>query len=259
MPTYQEERFPIPTPRRLARELRLKRPPWWMVAVLLVVVVATWVPLALIYRARGTKSRLPRVHFIQDMDKQAKFGPQAAHPWFKDGRAMRLPVEGTIARGRLRLDQHLAFGYLTDDGTLGGKPTEFVKSPPPQWEHQKEKLLRRGKDRYTIYCSLCHGSQGAGDGPISQRAVELSEPKWAPPTNLLTQTIRERLDGEIFQAISDGVRTMPSYGSLLPVEDRWAIVAYVRELQKTQPVAPEPIPAGARPPSARPEPAESKR
>lgn len=258
MSTYQEERFPIPTPRRLARELRLRRPPWWMIALLLVVVVATWLPLALIYRVRGTKSRQPRVHFIQDMDKQAKFGPQAAHPWFKDGRAMRLPIDGTIARGRRMHDQHLTLGYFTDDGTPGGKPTEFVKSLPPLWEHQEEKWLPRGKDRYTIYCGLCHGSQGAGDGPISQRAMELPESKWVPPTNLLTQTIRDRLDGQLFQAISDGVRTMPSYGSLLPVEDRWAIVAYVRELQKTQPVAPEPIPAGAPSPPAKPESAESK-
>lgn len=256
MSMYQEERVPIPTPWRLARELRLKRPPWWMILLLLLIVAATWLPLVLIFQARGTKSREPRIHFIQDMDKQAKFGPQATHPWFKDGRAMRLPVEGTMARGRLKHDQHWTLGYFTDDGTPGGSPTEFVPSLPPQLDQQGEVLLARGLDRYTIYCSICHGVHGAGDGPISQRAVELRESKWVPPTNLMTQTIRNRRDGQLFQAISDGVRTMPSYGPLVPIEDRWAIVAYLRELQKNQPVAPEPAPAGAQ--SAKAQPAEGR-
>jgi hypothetical protein len=103
MPTYQEERIPFPSPWRLVRELRLRRPPWWMVVVLVVVVVATWVPLAMISSARRTKSRQPRVHYFLDMDKQAKFSTQAAHPWYEDGRAMRTQVEGTIARGHLNM------------------------------------------------------------------------------------------------------------------------------------------------------------
>lgn len=246
MTTYQEESFPIPTPGRLVRELRLKRPPWWMVATLLVVVIATWVPLAMIYEARKTKSRQPRIHFFLDMDKQARFGPQSAHPWFLDGRAMRLPVEGTIFRGGLRHDQHYELGYLTSDGTSAGTVTEFVMSLPAQWANEVEPLTERGRDRYSIYCATCHGSMGAGDGPTHQRAIELKETKWVPATNLLTQAIRDRADGQLFQAITDGVRNMPGYGSQVPQRDRWAIVAFVRQLQRTQPIAPEPAPPAAK-------------
>jgi mono/diheme cytochrome c family protein len=174
------------------------------------------------------------------MDHQAKFRPQSAHPWFRDGRAMRLPVEGTIARGSLTHDQHYSLGYLTSDGTESGTVTQFVSSLPPQLADQGESLVARGKQRYDIYCGVCHGPQGAGDGPVNQRAIELKETKWVPASNLLTQMIRDRADGQIFQAISDGVRSMPSYGSQIPPRDRWSIVAYVRQLQRTQPVAPEP-------------------
>jgi mono/diheme cytochrome c family protein len=240
MTNYQNEQFPIPTPWRLVRELRLKRPPWWMVGLLVVAILGTWIPLAMIYEARTTKSRAPRVHFFLDMDKQPKFGPQAAHPWFLDGRAMRLPVSGTIARGRLTHDQPYSLGYLTSDGTPQGTVTEFVKSLPSQLAEEGESLIARGKQRYGIYCALCHGATGAGDGPVNQRALELKETKWVPATNLMTQMIRDRADGQLFQAITDGVRNMPSYGAQISPRDRWAIVAYVRQMQATQPVAKEP-------------------
>lgn len=160
MTTYQRESFPIPTPWRLVRELRLRRPPWWMVATLILVVIATWIPLTLIYQARQTKSRQPRIHFFQDMDKQAKFGPQASHAWFLDGRSMRLPVEGTIARGRLMHDQPFFLGYLTEDGTLSGKVTEFTKSLPPQLSEPRESLVVRGQERYAIYCDVPWNTRG---------------------------------------------------------------------------------------------------
>lgn len=240
MTNYREERVPIPTPWRLARELRLKRPPRWMVALLVVVVIGTWVPLALIYQARQQKSRLPRVHFIHDMDHQAKLGPQDPHPWFKDGRAMRLPIEGTIARGRLQHNQHFALGYLTADGTKSSAVTQFVPTLPSELNQDLPGLIQRGRDRYQIYCSVCHGAQGQGDGPVNQRAIELQETKWVPATNLMTQMVRDRADGQLFQALTDGVRNMPSYGSQISARDRWAIVAYVRQLQSELPVAPEP-------------------
>ncbi|MDG2220140.1 MAG: cytochrome c [Rubripirellula sp.] len=233
MPSYQEEQFPLPTPARLVRELHLKRPPWWMLSLLVVVVVGTWIPLVLIYRARGTTSRQPRVHFFMDMDKQAKFATQSAHPWFKDGRAMRGPIEGTLARGHLQHDPHFFDGF-TKDANSGA--IKFVTTMPTQVTVD-ERLLRRGQQRYEIYCTVCHGATGVGDGPVNQRALELKEPKWVPATNLMTQEIRDRADGQIFQAIRDGVRNMPSYGSQIDPNDRWAIVAYLRELQRQSPVS----------------------
>ncbi|MEQ1826785.1 MAG: cytochrome c [Pirellula sp.] len=243
MTTYQEEQLPIPTPWRLVRELRLKRPPWWMIVGLVSVVVATWIPLTLIYEARGTKSRSPRIHFFLDMDKQAKFKPQSSHPWYLDGRAMRLPLEGTMASGRLKHDQHYCLGYFTNDGTTGSPVKEFATSLPSQLQGNLDILIARGRERYGIYCTVCHGEFGAGDGPVNQRAIELKETKWVPTTNLMTQMVRDRADGQLFQAITDGVRNMPSYGAQCSTRDRWAIVAYVRHMQSVQPVAPEPAPA----------------
>lgn len=249
MTEYQKEQFPIPTPWRLVRELRLKRPPWWMVLMLVLAVIATWIPLTLIYTARREKSRLPRVHFIHDMDHQARFGPQDPHPWYTDGRAMRLPVEGTIARGRLQHDQHLLLGYVTADGTKSSAVTEFTDSLPAELTQDMIDLLQRGKNRYLIYCAVCHGSQGQGDGLVNQRALELKETKWVPATNLMTQMVRDRSPGQLFQAITDGVRNMPSYGSQISVRDRWSIVAYVGLMQSEQPVAPEPPAPGATQPA----------
>jgi mono/diheme cytochrome c family protein len=211
-----------------------------MVALLLVVVIGTWVPLAMIYQARRQTSRLPRVHFFHDMDHQPRFGAQAAHPWYADGRAMRLPIEGTLSRGQLDHDQEYALGYVTQDGTKSSAPVRFASSIPDRLTANRVPLIKRGRDRFVIYCAPCHGGQGAGDGPVNQAALALKESKWVPATNLLTQLIRDRADGQLFQAITDGVRSMPSYGSQISVRDRWAIVAYVRQLQDTWPVAPEP-------------------
>lgn len=234
MPTYQKEQFPIPTPWRLVRELRLRRPPWWMVLTIAILVIATWVPLVLISRVRGTTSSEPRVHFFMDMDKQPKFGTQAAHPWFKDGRAMRRPIDGTIARGKLRQDPHFHDGYTTDPASGA---IQFVTTMPTQISVD-ETLVARGQQRYQIYCAVCHGDSGTGDGLVNLRAIELKEAKWVPATNLMTQEIRDRPEGQIFQAIRDGVRNMPSYRSQIAPRDRWAIVAYVRQLQANSPVAP---------------------
>ena len=237
MSTYQNEQFPLPTPGRLRRELRLRRPPWWMVALLICVVIGTWIPLALIYRARRLNSPLPRIHLIQDMDKQPKRGPQSGHAWFVDGRAMRQPVAGTIPRGRLASAAELR-GYRTIRETNSGAETlEFLTEIPAEWSSDP-RLVSRGQDRFQIYCAICHGPGGLGDGPIHQRAIQVKESKWVPATNLMTQEIRDRSVGQLFQAIKDGVRNMPPYGAQINASDRWAIVAYVRDLQSRSPVAP---------------------
>ncbi len=237
MSTYQQEQFPLPTPERLRRELRLRRPPWWMVLLLIGGMIGTWLPLAVIHRIRTTHSAQPRFHLFHDMDKQPKRGTQSSHEWFQDGRAMRLPVEGTLARGQLSHNEHWSHGYFASvDSETGGETLSFATSLPPELP-LNERLLARGKQRYTIYCAICHGDDGLGNGPINRRAVELKEAKWVAATNLMTAEIRERADGQIYQAIRDGVRNMPAYGSQIDRDDRWAIVAWVRELQAHSPVA----------------------
>ncbi|MDP1561916.1 MAG: cytochrome c [Pirellulaceae bacterium] len=235
MSTYQSEQFPIPTPARLQRELRLPRPPWWMVLLLVVVVVGTWIPLSLIYQARQTRSPLPRVHVFLDMDQQPHRGPQRKHVEFLDGRAMRLPVEGTVSRGNDRRDDHWQRGlvYASSDPNSS---YEFAQQFPVGLTIDGE-FLKRGQQRYEIYCSVCHGVDGLGNGPVNRRAVELKEAKWVPATNLMTQEIRDRRDGQLVQAIRDGVRNMPAYRNQIDARDRWAIVAWVRQLQANSPVA----------------------
>jgi mono/diheme cytochrome c family protein len=209
-----------------------------MIAILILVVLVTWIPLFLVYRARGNVSTEPRIQLILDMDKQPRRGPQTGHPWFVDGRAMRQPVAGTIARGQLQVDDHYFRGFtIVRNSETGQEKIEFATTLPPQLSSEAD-LLGRGRQQFEIFCSLCHGSDGLGNGPINRRAVELQEPKWVPATNLMTQEIRDRADGQIFQAISDGVRNMPSYASQIKPRERWAIVAYLRGLQARSPVAP---------------------
>ena len=242
MADYQSERFPLPTPGRLRRELGLRRPPWWIVVGLIVLIIATWVPLYPLYKMRTSYSDKPKIHFVQDMDIQPGFRAQEAHPMFADGRAARAPVAGTVARGHLQLDDHFFRGYRTintagdtPEGTTG--TIEFFDEMPASLAINDE-LLARGHERYGIYCSLCHDDQGLGNGIIHQRAVALKADSWVPPTNLMTQEMRDRVDGQLFQAIGDGVRNMPSYATQISPTDRWAIVAWVRHLQQNSPVAP---------------------
>ena len=94
-----------------------------------------------------------------------------------------------------------------------------------------ESLMKRGQERFGIYCAPCHGLAGFGDGIVAKRADRLQEGIWVPPLSFHADAVRARTAGEIFDTISHGIRTMPAYGPQIPVEDRWAIVAYVRALQ----------------------------
>jgi mono/diheme cytochrome c family protein len=196
--------------------------PRWLLYTVAILVVLSWVPLALIMRARVTTSPQPRIHIVPDMDNQPKFKAQARNMMFADRRAMRPPVAGTVARGATLGNPALTSGKTGDD---------WVDAIPLPVDTG---VLQRGRERYDIYCSPCHGLAGYGDGMVSKRADELLEGTWTPPTSFHTEVVRERPDGHIFNTISNGIRNMPAYGSQIPVEDRWAIVAYVRALQRSQ-------------------------
>jgi mono/diheme cytochrome c family protein len=111
--------------------------------------------------------------------------------------------------------------------------------------------MRRGRQRYDIYCATCHGMAGEGDGITSQLALEREEQGWVRPTALVGQAVRELPVGKLFGTITNGVQrttgektnvTMPPYASQIPVEDRWAIVLYVRALQRSQNATMEDVP-----------------
>ena len=186
-------------------------------------------PFGLAAMARAMPSARTRIHIIQDMDNQPKFRAQHANTLFADGRAMRPPVTGTVARGRLEADDHYNRGVVND-----GWATTF----PPQVRVDPD-LVRRGRERFNIYCTPCHGYAGYGDGLVNQKAMELMSrgvngTTWVQPKNIHEQLIREQPLGQTFNTITNGVRTMSGYAAQIPTEDRWAIVAYVKALQRSQ-------------------------
>ena len=203
--------------------------PRWIIAAAVIVTALALVPLALIARARMTTSPRPRVHLVPDMDSQPKFKPQSANPLFADGRAMRPPVPGTVP--------HVPT-WAEAPGAKDATGQWLTALPLPV----TEPLLRRGQERFDIYCSPCHGLAGYGDGMVAKRADRLQEPGWTPPSSLHSEVVRERPDGHLYNTISNGIRTMPAYGAQIPPQDRWAIVAYVRALQRSQNARPDDVP-----------------
>ena len=209
--------------------------PRWLIYVLVVLVVLSWIPLALIVRARAATSAKPRIHVVPDMDNQQKFKSQARNRLFADRRAMRPPVEGTVARGELREDDAFYRGRDQGGEWLTEMPVELSLS-----------TLERGRERYDIFCSPCHGLAGHGDGMVAKRADALQEGTWTPPSSFHTELVRSRPVGHLYNSISNGVRNMPAYAPQITVEDRWAIVGYVKALQRSQSAIVDDVPAELR-------------
>ena len=211
--------------------------PHWVRPAIVVVSVVGLVPFALIASARASKSTKPRVHLFFDMDNQPKFKAQAANPLFADGRAMRPPVAGAVARNELADDPRVYRG-LQADRWSGSAPPWVPTIPVPI----TGPMIRRGRERFDVYCAPCHGLSGFGDGTVANRAEKLAEGTWVPPLSLHDPTVRSRPSGNIFNTITNGIRTMPAYGSQIPVADRWAVVAYVRALQRSRDARLEDLP-----------------
>lgn len=167
---------------------------------------------------RGTESRRPPVHPNLNMDMQNRFDPQEANPLFADNAAMRKPPSGTVARGMLREDARYYAGR-TEDG-------EYVEQMPVP---VTQALLERGQERYEIFCTVCHGGAGDGNGIIMTGNYG-----YTPAPTYHSERLRDVTDGYIYDVITNGVRNMTGYAQQIPVADRWAIVAYVRALQRSQ-------------------------
>lgn len=206
-----------------------------LIAAAVILVPLSLIPPLLIAKARVTKSSAPRVHFIPDMDDQPKFRAQSRNRLFADRRAMRPPVPGAVARDRLHADDAFYRGKV-GDAWVATFPVPVTNS-----------LIRRGQERFDIFCATCHGLAGAGDGPTAVRADRLQEGTWTPPASFHTDLVRERPVGHLFNAITYGIRNMPAYGPQIPEMDRWAIVAYVRALQRSQYATVNDVPADYRP------------
>lgn len=165
---------------------------------------------------QGMPSEKPPIHINPNMDWQPKFKAQDKNTFFEDNRAMREPVEGTVARGWLQADIRYEQGIEANGRFVEKAPVELSRA-----------FLYRGKERYDIYCSACHGGTGTGDGIIIGYGLVM-------PPSFHDSRIIAMPDGELYSAIYNGVRTMQPYRHQINVEDRWAIVSYLRVLQRSQ-------------------------
>jgi mono/diheme cytochrome c family protein len=204
-----------------------------LLMALVVLAALALLPPLLIARARLVKSTQPRIHIITDMAFQPKYKMQAASPLFADGRAARPPVPGAIADGQLHDDAHWYLGKLPDGRFAATFPLPVT-----------EALMRRGQERFNVYCAVCHGLAGMGDGIIPQRTAAEGKP-WLP-VSLHEISVRSQPVGQLFNTITNGIRTMPAYASQIPVEDRWVIILYVRALQRSRAATLDDVPAELR-------------
>jgi mono/diheme cytochrome c family protein len=182
--------------------------------------------------ARGCTSSRPPIHINPSMYNQPKVLPQTASDFFYDGSAMRQPVPGTIPVDGLHEDAT----FFTGKGADG----KFVSANPVPMSNA---LVERGHERYSIYCQPCHDARGDGKGILFQRGN-------VPTASFHQEKILKYADGQIFDVITNGAGLMPGYRWPIPPSDRWAIIAYVRELERKRlasaPAAPA-APAAAAP------------
>lgn len=198
---------------------------------------------------RGWKSKHPPIELFPDMVRQEKYKAQTESSFYADGRSARKHVKGTVP-----------FGYAVPQNKADSKSSngeapllqnvmdhlspyeniQFSASPNyvatgrmgNQWGtgipfEVTAAIMKRGRERYTINCAVCHGAVGLGNGITSKYGLN-------GIANLQQQRLRDMTDGEIFNTITWGKNTMMSYGSTIQVPDRWAIICYLRALQRSQ-------------------------
>jgi len=203
-----------------------KNMPKWLMAVIVSSTAFALIPFAIAAKARNSHSNQPHLHIFPDMDFQPKFKADTATDIFTDGRANRGEIAGTIARGSLDADTVFYEGIENGDWTEGF-PKAIEITPA---------LVHRGQDRFNIYCSPCHGFDGRGEGAVRQR-LKAGGGDWAI-RNLVAHPgepggqVTKMPNGQLFNTISNGFATMQGYAAQIPPRDRWAIVLYVRALER---------------------------
>lgn len=201
----------------------------WFFLILAIAVVATVYALG----PRGEKFSDPPFELFPDMDHQYKMRPQEPSSFFANGQIARKPVEGTVPIGFV-FPQEGNEGHLTTDLDYGrgddyystGLFGDYYGAGFPKQVKFDKDFLAQGEEHFKISCSPCHGMAGNGQGVVSKY--------WAiPPTaNLMDPRVAAMPEGQIFWTITHGKGLMGPYSGVLPVKDRWAIVAYLRALQE---------------------------
>ena len=182
--------------------------------------------LGLIWLAFGCEQALPDISWERMLD-QPKGKAYRASAYFPDGKLMQAPPEGTVPADRPQGPRPLLEGLSGED---------YVSTVPVAVDRP---MLDRGRNRFETFCAACHGIDGSGDSLVSHH-MELRR-----PPSLTAAPVIDFPAGRVFQVISAGYGLMPAYASELPIADRWAVVAYLHALQRSQstPIAslPEPI------------------
>jgi len=197
-----------------------------------------------------------------DMQNQPKMKPYRSTVFFKDGLSSRQLVEGTVPRGFLKTDTEFFTGKKVgransaamnpqpkggpQPGVAGANNATNVSGPAAYPDDVEvfplpvtKEVVARGKERYEIFCSVCHGPTGNGDGMIVRRGFRRA-------ASFNDDRLRQAPVGHFFDAITNGWGAMPAYAPQIPAQDRWAIIAYIRALQLSQQSQqPQPQPAAA--------------
>ncbi len=175
--------------------------------------------------SQGRFSRQTPIEIFPDMARQAKLLSQEPNRFFTNGVTSQLPPVGTVARSEpIQTSDGPVYRFEESAVNTGCTPgtTNFVAINPLAVD---EKLLQRGRRRFDIYCAPCHGRLGDGNGITKKLGV------MPAVANLHDQRIVAMADGEIFNTVTKGKGLMGAYGPLMPAEDRWAVIAYLRALQ----------------------------
>jgi len=248
----------------LQLDLRLpKQPPIWLVSALSIGPFLAMTVGAAIWYKRSKFTPEPRYHIFHDMDDQAKFKAQSDSAVYDNGSAMQLPVPGTVAWGRsasasvgpdpdMLRDDDLSYRGFEVNPETGETRTNTVddKAVPvylggyPEIVSVNNRFEARGLVQFDTFCAVCHGFNGKGDGAVHRRATALANTQgnpsgtvWTAPADLTLSKFTEAegyTNGRVFNTISQGQGNMPGHASQISVEDRWAIVAYLRALQLSQ-------------------------
>ena len=169
---------------------------------------------------RGASTERPPIEIFPDMDRQAKLLPQEESRFYANQRASRKPVPGTVSRGETFKETPV------NTGRVAGS-TNFVEAIPVEVTSD---LLQKGREQYGIYCAPCHGATGDGNGITTQYGMTVV----ADLHDYQTRRMVRRPAGDIFNTISNGKGLMGPYASKLSISNRWAVVAYVRALQRSR-------------------------
>jgi mono/diheme cytochrome c family protein len=210
--------------------------PKWITAFIVSSTAFALIPFAIAAKARNSTSTEGHLHIFPDMDFQPKYKSDTDCDIFPDQRCNRGDLPGTVARDELHADDVFYRGLENGQWTLGFPRQLDINEP----------FLRRGQARFNIYCTPCHGYDGRGNGAVPQRLLSVGA-SWAVRNLVDPGATPARMpNGQLFNTISNGFNTMMGYAQQIPVADRWAIVAYVRAMQRAYNATLEDVPADKR-------------